>query len=341
MTALKKFEKIEATGIWRADEEAQRRDVIITLGDATLTLFDMQERVLAHWSIPAIARANPGERPAIFHPDGDPHETLELSDDSDIMIDAIEQLRKAVERRRPRPGRLRLTSALVMVAGIAALGFLWLPDAVRRQTLHVLPTVKQQQIGGQIVEAAERFTGRACRAPAPERALYRIGTRLFGENSARLYIVPNGLSGVIALPGNHYLIGRNLVEDFETPEVLAGYLLAAKALSGGPQGTIRDFLEASSFIDSLRLLTTGNLPQTAADAYAEDILSDGHQGIVSTAFLAAFSDAGISTRPYAYAVDPTGETTLPLIEADPTTDQNPPAILSDSAWVELQGICEN
>jgi len=340
MTALKKFEKIESSGIWRADAMAQRRDVIVTLGDATLTLLDMQERVLAHWSIPAVARANPGEFPAIFHPDGDPEETLELADDSELMIEAIEELRKAVERRRPRPGRLRLTSAILMMAGIAAVAFFWLPSAVRQQTLTALPKVKQQQIGLQIIAAAARFTGKACRAAGPDMALARLSSRLFAEQPSSIVIVPSGLTDAVALPGNHYLVGRNLVEDFETPEVLAGYLLAADLRSGGPEETIRDLVASASFSETLKLLTTGSLPQSAADHYAEAVLSQDRLNVIDPAIIPAFAAAGVSARPYAYAVDVTGETTLHLIEADPTAGQTPNALLSDSAWVELQGICE-
>jgi hypothetical protein len=340
MTALKKFEKIEASGIWRADATAQRRDVIVTLGDATLTLMDMQERVLAHWSIPAVARANPGELPAIFHPDGDPEETLELAEDSDLMIESIEKLRKAVERRRPRPGRLRVTSAVLMMAGIAAVAFLWLPSAVRQQTLTALPKVKQQQIGLQIIAAASRFTGKACRAAGPDMALARLSSRLFTEQPSTIVIVPSGLTDAVALPGNYYLVGRNLVEDFETPEVLAGYLLAANLRSGGPEATIRDVIASASFSETLKLLTTGSLPQSAADHYAEALLSQDRPNVTSAAIIPAFAAAGVSARPYAFAIDATGETTLHLIEADPTAGQTPNALLSDSAWVELQGICE-
>ena len=340
MTALKEFEKIEATAIWRADENAQRRDVIITLGDATLTLFDMQERVLAHWSIPAIARANPGELPAVFHPDGDPNETLELGEDSDLMIDAIEKLRKAVERRRPHPGRLRLTSALVMISAIAALGVFWLPDAVRHQTITALPEVKQREIGAQIVDAAARFTGSACHAVAPDRVLRKIAIRLFPGSSSTIVVVPDGLQDVIALPGHHYVVGRALVEDHETPEVLAGFLIAERIRTNGSEDLIRDVLDQGGLIDNLRLLTTGNLPEGVAASYAELLLSQSRTPLIGPEILPAFSASKISSRPYAYAVDVTGETTLDLIEADPMAGRTPPAILSDSEWVELQGICE-
>ena len=79
MTALDKYQRIEALGLWRADNVSQRKDVLISIGETTLLISDMQEQPLAHWSLAAIERANPGNFPAIYHPDGDHEESLELN----------------------------------------------------------------------------------------------------------------------------------------------------------------------------------------------------------------------------------------------------------------------
>ena len=129
MTALTKYDRLEAAGLWRAAPDQQRVDVVVCIGDATLTIKDMRDQALAHWSLAAIARANPGKRPALFHPEGDSTETLEIAADEDEMIRAIEKLRKAVERARPHKGRLRgFLTAGILAAGLAAAVVL-LPDA--------------------------------------------------------------------------------------------------------------------------------------------------------------------------------------------------------------------
>ena len=61
MTVLAKYQRLEAEGIWRADPEAQRQDVIVAIGEATLTISAANGTALAHWSLPAIERLNPGE----------------------------------------------------------------------------------------------------------------------------------------------------------------------------------------------------------------------------------------------------------------------------------------
>lgn len=339
MTALAEFEKIEAVALWRSDASAQGRNVVVVLGDATLTIRDMQDRPLAHWSLPAVARANPGKMPALFHPVGDPEETLEFDTESDVMVEAIEKLRRAVERKRPKPGRLRLTSFATILAAVAALGVFWLPGAVLHQTLAVLPEVKVHEIGQAIAESAERFTGQPCHAPEATTALNRLTARVLPIDGAELRIVPNGVTAAIALPGDLFLAGRPLVEDYEEPEVLAGFLLAEKARVGRTEA-LTEVLRHAGVWHNIRLLTTGTLSPAVIESYATALLSADRPAPSDAQLLAAFGAVGISTEPYARALDITGETTLPLIEADPTRDTPQAPLLSDGAWVALQGICE-
>jgi hypothetical protein len=57
------------------------------------------------------------------------------------------------------------------------------------------------------------------------------------------------------------------------------------------------------------------------------------------ALIAAFKTQKVRISPYAFALDPSGEDTLELIEADPFT-VTPEPVLSDGEWVALQGICD-
>ena len=100
MTALREYERLESSGVWRADADAQRRDVTVAFGNATLVITDNAERPLTHWSLPAIIRRNPGQRPAIFAPGEDAEEWVEIDDD--LMIGAIEKVRKSLAKQRPQ-----------------------------------------------------------------------------------------------------------------------------------------------------------------------------------------------------------------------------------------------
>ena len=72
MTALTQYSRLEATALWRQTPEAQRREVIVSIGDATLVIANINDQALTHWSLAAVVRANPTVSPAVFHPDGDP-----------------------------------------------------------------------------------------------------------------------------------------------------------------------------------------------------------------------------------------------------------------------------
>ena len=95
MTALHEYQRLEARGLWRESAEAQRREVVVSLGDATLILTDASDRPLAHWSLAAVERLNPGETPALYSPDGLEDEVLELPEDETEMVSAIERVRRA------------------------------------------------------------------------------------------------------------------------------------------------------------------------------------------------------------------------------------------------------
>ena len=69
MTALERYERLESDGLWRPAPGAQRRDVTVSFGNATLVLTDRAGRPLAHWSMPALERLDGGEGPALYAPD--------------------------------------------------------------------------------------------------------------------------------------------------------------------------------------------------------------------------------------------------------------------------------
>lgn len=334
MTALTKYDRIEASALWRAGAEAQRREVVVSIGDASLTISDLQDRPLAHWSLPAVERANPGERPAIYHPDGDPDETLEISDEDAQMIEAIEKLRRAIRRGRPRPGRLRLFTLVATVLGVMALAVFWLPGALLTHTVSVVPEVKRQEIGLSLLGQLERLTGKPCSDLLATPALGRLTDRL---GVPLLVVVRGGVRDTLALPGGAILINRAVIEDHEEPDVAAGYVIA-RTVQSAEVDPLRQMLDHLGLMASFRLLTTGELSDTMLRDWAEDMVLAADAPVDTQVLLTAFSDLGVKSSPYAYALDPSGETTLSLIEADPFVT-SPRPVLSDGDWVALQGIC--
>lgn len=340
MTALERYERLEAAGVWRANAEAQRLNVYIALGDASLTITDIGNRPLGHWSLAAVERQNPGKRPAIYYPSGDPCQTLELGDEANALIDALEHLRTAIGRKRPHPGRLRLLITGGVLALVAALVTIWLPDATRDHVARVLPEIKRTEIAQLLRTRIEKVTGPACSFGEGPAALARLAAALpDATQPARIEIVTDGVRASLALPGGTVLVAQALIEDYDDPDILVGFVLA-ETLWATKHDLLGMLLDQATMLEAIQLLTTGEPSEDMLNRYAAAILSGPRPTLSDEEMLLAFRDAGVRTTPYAYAVDRTGETTLGLIEADPYAGASPPALLSDADWVRLQGICD-
>jgi len=335
MTALSKYDRLEATGLWRPDPEGQRREVIVSIGNETIIIADMNDRAITHWSIAAIARSTPVSGPAVYHPDGDPGETLELPDHEREMIAAIETLRAAVARRRPRPGRLRWLGMGLSFAAVAAVVVLWLPGAMRDNTLRIVPQIKREAIGVALIERMQRVTGPVCSDAAGLRALRRFGTRL---DTLKLAVVPALGRPGLHLPGGVIVLDRSVFEDWEEPDVAAGFILAQLALQV-ERDPLAELLKIVGPWENFRLLTTGDISGAALDAYAEHLMTTPANMPDTANLLALFEATDVPSTPYARARDITGEAVLALIEGDPMKNRTTEPLIADATWLRLQGLC--
>ena len=337
MTALEQYPRLEATGLWRATPDSQSREVVVSIGNATLVISTLTETALSHWSLPAVERLNPGQRPAIYGPDTSGDETLELEDDE--IIAAIEKLRGVIERQRPHPGRLRnligLGAGVVLFLGAV----LWLPDALLRQTVSLLPDAKRAQVGRDVLSEITRLTGRNCASPEGSVALGQLARRVFGAiDTPQIVVLRNAALESAHLPGNIIIINRNLVEDYENPEVLAGFLLA-EDIRRETSAPMERLLSEAGLPATFVMLTTGDISDDHLHDHAANILTTDPAPVSDTALLERFGEVQIPAETYAYALDISGETTLPLIEGDPMRGQTHSPLMSDGSWIALQEIC--
>lgn len=337
MTALERYSRLEATGLWRESPDAQRRDVVVALGEATLVISTPAEVALTHWSLPAVARLNPGRQPALYAPGPDTEERLEI-DDPD-MVAAIETLRAAIDRRRPHPGRLRLWIGAALGAVLLGLAVFWLPGALTRQTVALLPAASREEIGNRLLLEIGRLAGPICTSPRGSTALNRLARRTFGEPAPRVALLPSAIPETLALPGGILVAHAALVEDHETPEVLAGYLLA-EDLRRSETDPMHMLLQEAGLGVTFRLLTTGEIAPEVLHAHAASLLSREAVPVADGPLLTRFAMAGISSQPYAFARDVSGEAVLGLIEADPLRGAAGAPLLSDADWISLQDICQ-
>jgi catechol 2,3-dioxygenase-like lactoylglutathione lyase family enzyme len=337
MTALTKYQRLECSGLWRAAPEDRRREVIVAFRKASLVISDSRSGVaLAHWSLPAIERIGAADgAPALFAPGRDAHETLEIDDET--MIGAIETVRRVIASRRRGAGRARRLIPVAIALAAVLAGAIWLPGALIRHTASVLPAAKRAEIAAAVL-ADIATTHRPCAAPLGRRALNRLTARVLGP-SGRALILSGGPEPAAHLPDGRILLSYALIENSDGPGAAAGYMLAERlaAEAGDP---VLPALRHAGFVASFRLLTTGDLPEGALAGYGARLFERGPAQPADGNLLARMEAAGVPAAPYAYARDPSGETTLALIEADPFRDAAAPMLLSDGDWVSLQGICD-
>ena len=336
MTALKDYIRLESTGLWRSAPDAQRLDVFVFVGHASLVIANKAEEPLAHWSLPAIERLNPGQRPALFAPAPDATETLEIEDPD--MIAAIETVQKAVHKSDPKPGRLRLWIAGSVLCLIAVIAFFWLPGAVHRHTLKVAPDAQRERLGDQIFNVMQRLTGKPCGYSEGLNQLTRFAQTIPGGENAAVEIVRQGVTNSILLPGRRILLDRTVIEDHETADVAAGFVLEELARSETVD-PLSPLLESLGPFGNLRLLATGEVTDEGLTTYVQSTLSAERPAPALDVLLSYFETARVPSSPYALALDPTGETTLDLIEADPFPSGGTSPVLDDNAWVDLQSLC--
>ena len=338
MTVLRKYQKLESGGLWRDLPEAQRREVVVNLGDASLVLSDPKsDTALTHWSLPAVIRTNPGQRPAIYVPGNDAAESLEIEDDE--MIAALDTVAASIALGRARPGRLRGAVLVGLLSAVLGILVLWLPTALVRHTASVLPSATRTQIGGKVLADLAQVTGAACHDPAGVQSLARLSLRIFGpDDTPVLVVVRDGLDRAIHLPGNQIVLSEALIAVPDGPEVAAGFAIAEMQRSK-LSDPILPLLRHAGVSATFRLLTTGDISAEAIKGYAEKLLRQPETPLSEDALLAGFVAAGVSSGPYAYAIDATGESVLGLIEADPFPKGPPRPILTDEDWLRLQDIC--
>lgn len=331
MTALDRFVRLESGGLWRENKDAQRRDVTVSFGKATLVLADGAGRAITHWSLPAVRRLNPGSRPAIYAPDKDAEEALEIEDT--LMIDAIEEVRQALRVTAPHPGRLRGALALGLTAACLAATGIWAPGIMRDTAVTVVPHSTTAEIGHGILGHYQRLTGAPCQAGLGAAVLAQLHARLFGaEADGQLIIVQSLPQGAVALPGGLILIDRTLVEGQDDPAILASHILAAAMMPSVNDSPMRRVVDNAKLTDTMTLLTTGDLPDAALKSQAIAIAEGAYA-----------PDPGILDASYQLAASapPPSNTKGLLTEVTLThvAQQSGYPLLDDNAWVRLQNIC--
>lgn len=311
MTVLSRYQRLECPGIWHPAADAQRQDVFVSLGKASLIIKDGNDVALAHWSLPAVDRLNPGTRPALYRPGADADELLEIADDT--MIDAIRTVGRALGRARARPGRVRRAVLGLSVLALAGLGVWWLPDALTRHTASLMPAGLRGEIGQRLLRDLEPYAGLPCTGRAGLAALAALNDRILPGGGWSIVVLPDGPAASAHLPGRMILVRRDTLENAGDPDALADVILleAARARARDP---MQDMMADAGLGATFALLTRGAVSADTLRAHAARVLVADPVPLPDGALAAERARAGLDTD-------------APL--------------LGDLAWLRLRGICES
>lgn len=326
-TVLESYQRLEAEAVWRADAEAQGRNVVVSIGQATLTISDLSDSALAHWSLASLARLNPGTTPALYSPGADAPETLETNDAD--MIDALERVMRAVRKGGQRRGWLRLATTAALVGATTTFMLLWLPGALAKYTASIVPEASRHVIGARMIEHIHTLTGAPCDSQTGARALTKLERRVFPDASVNLSVAPSALSGAVYVPGGQIVFSHKLIEDYETPAVAAAFAIHQDELRQKTDPLER-LLEDAGLVAMVRLLTTGDLPDAPLRRHAEHLVGGPLEPVDIASTAPRVAAAGMSVSALADALQ--GEAPVGLVSAAP------PA-LTDGEWIALQSIC--
>ena len=331
-TALEGLARLEAPAVWRAGPGAAPRGVYLSVGEAELVVQDTAGATLSHWSLPALARLNPGERPARYRVDTDQRtqnaEELEIEEPE--MIEALERVRRAVGRGRARPGRLRGVLLMAALAVLALAALAWLPGAVRAHAANVIPASAREEIGARIYQHVAGVTGPACAEIKGMEALEALKARIMPGRPARLRVVRDLPTPAIALPGDLILISDGVLLSQDNPDVAAGHVLAATTAAAA-RAPLDRYLDDMGLGQVVGLLTSGDIDQPTIEAHADGLLRAPAPAPPDAALRARFAEAGLNWGPWAAA---TGRPPA----AEPVSNAVP--ALDDTAWQALRGICD-
>ena len=269
-TAIHGYDRLEAPGLWRPGWEEPRRDVVVSLGEATLTLTDRDERPLAHWSLPAVRRV--GHDPPLYAPAdaegaGDPDgETLQVDDAQ--MNEALDAILASLAPDQAG-GRVRWGAGLAALA--LALGLaLWAgPGLLRSQAASGLAPAERAALGERLVRQMARGAGRPCEDAFGAAALRTLAARALGDPPPRVWVLPDGPEGGSASVPGGIVVSAAAVAAAGAPEELAARLAAEAARPGDPLAA----LIAEARIGELaRMMVAPDVPDAVIRRHAATLL---------------------------------------------------------------------
>ncbi|QHQ35559.1 hypothetical protein [Algicella marina] len=335
MTALDEYVRLEATGLWRENEDEPWREVLVSFGNSSLVLSDFRERALTHWALAAIVPAEETPHATRFAPDPESTELLEISDPE--MITAIRTVTERARHRQSEPASRRSLKPFVYLLLLTVLvaGALYLPGVLRDRAFAMIPPERAALLGSDI---AESYAGERCRYRPGHRGIAQIRQRA-GVEGARAPLVVQAEKPFIArLPGGQTLLSAVLVEEAASPEALAGWLILADEYTT-KDTVLFQLMHQKSTLEVLNFLFSGEIATAdkrwMANAFATT--PPPPNPLVIETVRARLAARNIPEEDFLTHLQRRHPSLRLLRVAEPRKDAVD--MLTDQAWIAVQSIC--
>ncbi len=270
MTALDEYDRLEAVGILKRSEDDPGTEVVITFGEATLTMnavSDEGDTPLTHWSLAAIDLISENDDVAIYSLNADTFERVEVADTT--LREALARVRQGpvVQGSRPR-GSGRFRAALVLAA-IATAGYAFLPGLLSSTARNMISPERAEILARDMMPMIEARTGPACDNPQAAAALAKLADWLNPQGDIEFKVHDLGDAEFISLPGGRVLLNQQILTD-RNETILAWAALGIAGAIESP--AISNLFEGGGVADSLRFLSSGALNEGAKNRAVNKML---------------------------------------------------------------------
>ncbi len=268
MTAIDKYTRLEALGQWRENPDQPPREVVVSFGNATLVLADLDENPLCHWAMAATSLLSLSGTKAVYTPDTEGFETLEI-DDSE-MVEAIAKVSRAAATIDHKKPWFRWFLFAFLVATFAAM-FYMAPSVLRGQAVRMTGPESARKLGTDMLATLNTDI---CREPRSDVARELFQSRVFPDGRTLLVIVRNRPPASV-FPGGVVVISSSTLQSMQSPTELAALTTALAAKS---EATLTQLFNASSPRELFGYITSGKLSGERLAKAAQSITDEPQTG---------------------------------------------------------------
>lgn len=230
MTALDQYTRLETLGSWRETPESSAKEVVVSFGNATLVLSDLDENPLCHWAMAATQRIDLDGDRAVYTPDTQGFETLEIDDAN--MVEAIAKVALSMRAKKRKTPWLRWVLILLGL-GIIGAGAYKTPTLLRAQANRMTSIESARKIGTDMVTTLGLSTCHNARAVQIKDLLI---SRTFPELDVALIVIAQPSTPTL-FPGNVILLGDSELQTFASADDFSHAMREIVDHAGGISGS--------------------------------------------------------------------------------------------------------